>query len=241
MSATKLQRVQRVLRDSALPFIEAYRDKTSIWQRDQIRQLLPEDTFAAAEYTESQYLPDRLWARMLSDDDLVAKLTEIDLKSYMLDDILIKVDRMSMAHSLEVRSPLLDHPVVEFASRLPTSLKIRNGRGKYLLRELLRNKLPNQSLQKGKQGFSVPLRDWFRGKLLDYVQGVLGPGGSLPEDLFRRSVVDRILLEHRKGHEDHANRIWLLLSFAAWHRQYQCGTSSVAHEPSVTESASCAS
>jgi asparagine synthase (glutamine-hydrolysing) len=138
-----------------------------------------------------------------------------------LDDILVKVDRMSMAHSLEVRSPLLDYKLAELAAQMPTRMKIRNGSGKYILRELMRNHLPKSSLRKGKQGFSVPLRDWFRGKLSTMVNDYLLPGGYLPEEIFNATTVHRILMEHQRGVLDHSRKIWLLLAFASWHRQYQ--------------------
>lgn len=217
----KALRAAKVFRDSALPLLEAYRDKTSIWRVDELRELLSPEVLDQAQYLGPQYLPDDLWKIMLRDGDLVGRLTEIDVQSYMLDDILVKVDRMSMAHSLEVRSPLLDHNMVELAMRIPTGMKIRNGRGKHIFREVLRPQLPPPSIHKGKQGFSVPLRDWFRGQLSGMVHDYLGTGGYLPAEIFSQRKVQAILQEHRKGRVDHANKIWLLLTFAAWHRRYQ--------------------
>lgn len=222
-------RMAKILADSALPFQQAYRDKTSIWRVDELRELLAPDLLPHVDYLGEQYLPEPLW-QLLCDPrrDLVSRLTEIDIHSYMLDDILVKVDRMSMAHSLEVRSPLLDHHMVELAARMPTRMKIRrqgfhSSQGKYLFRKIMRPKLPARNIRKGKQGFSVPLRDWFRGKLSDLVQDYLGTGGYLPSSLFSATKVESILQEHRLGKVDHANKIWLLLTFAAWHRNYQCG------------------
>ncbi|XZE54983.1 asparagine synthase (glutamine-hydrolyzing) [Planctomycetaceae bacterium SH139] len=217
------QRFAKIFRDSALPFREAYREKTSVWQTSQLQELLPDELWNSCDFLGEQYLPDPLWQLLKSDGDLIGRLTEIDIKSYMLDDILVKVDRMSMAHSLEVRSPLLDHHVVELAAQVPTRYKIRGGRGKYLLRESLKDKLPASVLKKGKQGFSVPLRAWFRGELKDLVHDYLGSGGYLPGEICRPQAVQRILAEHQEGSVDHANRIWLLLTFAAWHREYQSG------------------
>jgi asparagine synthase (glutamine-hydrolysing) len=217
------QRVAKVLRDSALAPAAAYRDKASIWQAAEIGQLLTGDVLPHVRYLGPQYLPDSLWKLMNADGDLVGRLTEMDIRSYMLDDILVKVDRMSMAHSLEVRSPLLDYKVAELAARMPTSMKIRGGAGKYLFREVLKNKLPKQALRKGKQGFSVPLRDWFRNGLSQWVGDYLGPGGYLPTEVFSQTEVQRLLREHQQGVLDHSRKIWLLLAFAAWHRQYQGG------------------
>ena len=218
----KALRVAKVLRDSALPFLQAYRDKTSIWSQQQLHGLLSEDLIASDEYLGEQYMPDQHWQTMLrTDRDLVSRLCEIDIQSYMRDDILVKVDRMSMAHSLEVRSPILDHNVVELAARMPTSMKIRGNRGKYILRELMRDKLPPRTMTKGKQGFAVPLRDWFRGSLRDLVRDRLSSESGLPSTMFNRHAVDRVLQEHDRGTMDHSYRIWLLLAFATWHETYQ--------------------
>jgi len=213
--------IAKILRDSALPLQHAYRDKVSIWQAAEIRGLLTGDVLKHIDFLGHQYLPDAIWHRMQADGDLIGRLTEIDIRSYLLDDILVKVDRMSMAHSLEVRSPLLDHRVAELAARMPTDMKIRGNVGKYLMREVLRNKLPPRSLRKAKQGFSVPLRDWFRGPLAGWVNDTLGPGGYLPKEIFAPRQVQIMLREHQQGTCDHARKIWLLLVFAAWHRQYQ--------------------
>ncbi|MCA9187925.1 MAG: asparagine synthase (glutamine-hydrolyzing) [Pirellulaceae bacterium] len=216
-------RAAKVCRDSALPLIMAYRDKTSIWTVGQLRLLLTPDFAEQADFMGEQYLPDPLWRVMQSDRELISRLTEIDVRGYMLDDILVKVDRMSMAHSLEVRSPLLDHRVVELAARMPSDAKIRGNAGKLVLRKLMQRHLPAATLRKPKQGFSVPLRDWFRGRLSSLVHDYLGPGGYLPEGIFSARQVARVLDEHRQGRVDHANRLWLLLTLAAWNRQYQSG------------------
>lgn len=226
-------RVAKVLRDSALPIVQAYRDKTSIWSVGQLHTLLTNDVLRDADYMGEQYLSDPLWAIMHSDRDLVSRLSEIDIQCYMLDDILVKVDRMSMAHALEVRSPLLDHELVELAAQMPTRMKLRGRRGKHILRRVLEDKLPDRSLQKRKQGFSVPLRDWFRGRLRPFVRDTLASG--LPSELFRQEVVERTLAEHERGAVDHSHRIWLLLTFASWHSQYQSnGANAVSAELAST-------
>lgn len=217
-------RASKVLRDSALPLQQALRDKVSIWKASQIRQLLVPEVAQQSDYLQEQFLPDAHWQILQSRGDLISRLTAIDVQSYMLDEILVKVDRMSMAHSLEVRSPLLDYRMAELAARMPTSMKIRGFRGKYALRRVLKDKLPPSSLRKGKQGFSVPLRDWFRNKLSGWVNDYLGPAGFLPTELFSQATVQSILREHQVGRFDHSRKIWLLLAFAAWHRQYQQGS-----------------
>lgn len=234
----RMKRVAKVLRDSSRPIHEALRDKTSIWNASELRDLLTPDCYANAEYLGEAYLPERLWNIMHSDGDLISRMCEVDVQSYMLDDILVKVDRMSMAHSLEVRSPLLDHHMVELAARMPTRLKVNAKAGKLLFRDVVRPYLPPKTIRKGKQGFSVPLRDWFRGGLSATVHEYLLSRGQLPEELFQRSGVEKVLAEHQRGSADHANKIWLLLAYASWNQQTQGnGLSTVAlHDPMVVTS-----
>ncbi len=216
-------RTAKVLQDSALPIPQAYRDKTSIWTPQQLRRLLVPDVLQQADYLDEQYMPDALWQTFCSGRDIISRLTEIDLLSYMRDDILVKVDRMSMAHSLEVRSPFLDHHLVELAARMPSRIKLRGSTGKVVLRDVLRLRLPPQTMKKRKHGFSVPLRDWFRGRLRDLVHDYLGSGSRLPASIISPAAVQSMLREHDRGTLDHSRRIWLLLAFATWHEQYQSG------------------
>jgi asparagine synthase (glutamine-hydrolysing) len=217
-------RAGKVMRDSALPWVRAYHDKTAIWNQTELRELLSADVVQASPYMADQYLPDSLWDILRADRDIVSRLSEIDFRSYMVDDILVKVDRMSMAHSLEVRSPLLDHKLVEFAASLPVAHKLRGWQTKSLLRQVLGRYLPPQTLKKRKQGFSVPLRDWFRHGLSEMVGDYLiYNGGCLPEALFSRRKVAEVWREHQQGRVDHSRKIWLLLMFAAWHEMYQSG------------------
>ena len=232
----KALRVSKVLRDSALPIQQAYRDKTSIWRAGELRDLMSERLCADDDYLGEQYMPDPLWQTLQrTDRDLVSRLSEIDIQSYMRDDILVKVDRMSMAHSLEVRSPILDYKVVELAARMPTRMKIRGSEGKYVFRQLMKDKLPPRTIRKGKQGFAVPLRDWFRGDLRESVHDRLTSESGLPSNMFSRDTVDRVLSEHDRGVRDHSHKIWLLLAFAAWHETYQCGGGIQTHSTPVAE------
>lgn len=233
----KALRVAKIFRDSSQPLMRSYRDKTSIWNLRQLGELFSPEMLHTADYLGDQYMPDALWNIMTDDTghDFVSRLTETDIRSYMLDDILVKVDRMSMAHSLEVRSPLLDHEIVELAARMPTSVKIKSryglGEGKHILRKVLDHRLPQRSLRKGKQGFSVPLRDWFRGGLRDFVHDTLLDDKALPTELFQRNAIEKTLHEHNRGTVDHANRIWLLLTFATWYAQNSTGSSLPASQP----------
>jgi asparagine synthase (glutamine-hydrolysing) len=144
----------------------------------------------------------------------------VDLGTYLPEDVLVKVDRMSMAHSIESRVPLLDHPLVEYAMSLPLGLKIRNGERKVLLRRIASRLLPPAVLSKRKQGFGVPLAVWFRGDLREAFDDVLQSPKTRQRGYFNSREVDRLLMEHLSGRRDHELRLWQLFMFELWHRAY---------------------
>ena len=143
-----------------------------------------------------------------------------DTETYLPGDILTKVDRMSMAHSIESRVPLLDNEVIDFAATLPARFKIRNGRRKYILKETLRTLLPDSILNRRKQGFGMPLGTWFRGGLTDLFSDVLESPRAKQRGYFEPAFVSRLLREHLAGTRDHTLRLWQLLVFELWHRHY---------------------
>jgi asparagine synthase (glutamine-hydrolysing) len=147
--------------------------------------------------------------------DLLTQLTLVDLQSYLPGDILTKVDRMSMAVSLEARVPLLDHPLVEFAVSLPSALKLRDGTGKWIFREAIRDLVPASVLEKPKQGFAVPLAQWFRGPLR-YRLDALTAHGAPVLDYAERTTVVRLRNEHLSGRRDHSATLWRLLALGIW-------------------------
>jgi len=154
---------------------------------------------------------------MQSDLPALSKASYADLRHRLLEDMLVKMDRMSMAHSLEVRSPLLDHKLVEFVAALPANVKMRGWETKALLRDTVRRYLPAATLRKRKQGFSVPLRQWLRGSLYEMVHDYLSAThGHLPRGVFNHATVSRVLAEHYRGEADYSALIWLLLNYAAW-------------------------
>lgn len=153
--------------------------------------------------------------------DMISRMQYADIKTYLAADVLTKVDRMSMACSLEVRCPLLDHVFVELAAKIPSSMKIRNGNGKYLLRRLAKKLgVPSEDIDRPKQGFALPLKHWLRAELRDEVTALLVEPRTLQRGYFRKSAIERLLSEHRRGTRDHSSALWLLLSFELWHRNY---------------------
>jgi asparagine synthase (glutamine-hydrolysing) len=144
----------------------------------------------------------------------------VDVHTYMVDDILTKVDRMSMAVSLEAREPLLDHRLLEFAARVPTSLKLKDGRGKHLLRRALERKVPREILDRGKHGFEAPIGEWLRGPLMPMADALLTDGRLRNRGIFNPDEVSRLWREHRRGGADHRHRLWQLLMLELWFRQF---------------------
>lgn len=140
----------------------------------------------------------------------------MDAGQYMTDDILVKVDRAAMANSLETRVPLLDHRVVELAWQLPLHMKIRDGVGKWVLREVLYRHVPREMIERPKKGFSVPLGQWLRGPLRDWAEALLNKQRLEQEGYFNSVVVRRVWTDHLQGKRDYARKLWGILMFQAW-------------------------
>jgi len=144
----------------------------------------------------------------------------VDVKTYLVDDIMTKVDKMSMAVSLESREPLLDHRLLELAATIPSSLKLKNGRSKYLLRRLLERRIPKSIVDRPKHGFSAPIARWLRGPLAPMVDALLTDGRLRDRGLFDEAAVARLWREHRDDGADHCHRLWSLVMLELWFRQF---------------------
>lgn len=153
-------------------------------------------------------------------DSFVERLQDVDVNSYLPGDLLVKMDIATMAHSLEVRSPFLDHQLMEFAARLPGSAKLRGVKTKRVLKDAMRPWLPDHILDRKKMGFGVPIGDWFRGALRDLPGEVLLDPRALERGMFQESAVRAIIDDHRSGTRDNSNKIWALLQLELWLRTY---------------------
>ena len=153
-----------------------------------------------------------------------------DLKVWLPDDLLVKADKMTMATSLELRVPFLDHDLIEWAWRLPSHLKLRAGTGKYLLRQAVAERLPAPILSRSKLGFPVPTRGWFQGSLERAARNLLLEQGGVCSRLFEARQLAALLDRHERGAEDFGGEIYALVVFALWHRLF-IESSSVATTP----------
>ncbi len=149
-----------------------------------------------------------------------SQMMRFDAETYLPEDVLTKVDRMSMAHSIESRVPLLDNEVVQFAFTLPAAFKIKDGRQKHILKEVAATLLPREILDRPKQGFGVPLGVWFRGHLTELFADTLLAPRTLERGYFEARFIRRIVAEHLSGVRDHTFRLWQLVVFERWHRSY---------------------
>ena len=140
----------------------------------------------------------------------------LDMVTYLPDDILVKLDRASMACSLEVRVPLLDHRLVEFAWTLPLSLKIRGGQGKWILRQVVHKYVPQNLVERPKSGFAIPLRQWLRGPLREWAESLLDDRKLRQEGFFNSKPIRQKWQEHLSGKRNRQSELWDVLMFESW-------------------------
>ncbi len=155
------------------------------------------------------------YARRCPADDPLSLIQYLDMKTYLVGDILTKVDRASMAHSLEVRVPLLDHKFIEWVSGLPVNMKLRGQEGKYILKKALEPHLPHDVLYRPKMGFGVPLGKWFRGPLKRRIRESLLEGNLAQSGMFRQSYLEQLVNDHQSGLREYSAPLWALMMFQA--------------------------
>ncbi len=201
--------------------IEHYRWMTFIGQRDKARLYRPElrDAIEGSDV----YAPVREALAAWPGEDALNRQLYADLSIYLADDILVKVDRMSMATSLETRAPFLDTDVMELAFALPGDLKIRGSERKYILKQALRGILPDDILTRRKEGFSIPMKNWLRSELRPLMEDLLSPDRLRRRGLFDADEVRRWVDDHVAGRENHAHTLFGLMVFERWAGEFLTG------------------
>lgn len=152
--------------------------------------------------------------------DYINRQLYVDIKTYLCDDIMVKVDRMSMAASLEARAPFLDYRVVEYAATIPSALKLQGQQTKWILKEAMKGLLPPPIVKRGKEGFSIPIKNWLKEELRPMMLDVLSPARLKRDGFFNAEYVQRLVDEHLAGAENHSHRLWALTVFGIWREQY---------------------
>ncbi len=171
----------------------------------------------AAQQTQAYY--QALYQKQTQATPL-RKMAYSDIKSWLPDDLLVKADKMTMAASLELRVPMLDHKLMEFATALPDHYRLNNGQGKYLLKKLMEKHLPHEIIYRKKQGFPVPIATWFRTSLYEKTREILLDDKTLSRGYFKPGYIESVLARHKSGKEDLSRRIFSLLNLELWHRKY---------------------
>lgn len=195
--------------------VASFCDTNAVMKRD-MRMALYSDGFRRTLQGYEAVEVLRAHAAAAPTDDPLSLVQYLDLKTYLPGDILTKVDRASMAHSIEVRVPLLDHKLVEWASSLPTGFKRRGDEGKYILKKAMEPVLPEDILYRPKRGFAVPLAQWFRGPLRERLRNALTSDALMDSGVFDRDRLKRLLAEHDRGARDLSSPLWSVLMFEAF-------------------------
>jgi asparagine synthase (glutamine-hydrolysing) len=153
-------------------------------------------------------------------DDTLSRIQYVDMKTYLVDDILVKVDRASMANSLEVRCPLLDHKLMELIAQMPSGLKLRKGQGKYIFKKALERVLPQDILTRSKKGFAMPVAEWLRGELKDLAYDAMFGSN---DGILNRPFLTQCWNQHQRGYRDWSSLLWAVLMFKSWQGVYKAG------------------
>lgn len=184
--------------------------KSRMYSPDLKRELAGYDSFSVMQ----QYF------QRAKDWDPLSRIQYVDMKTYLVDDILTKVDRASMAHALEVRVPLLDHQFIEYAATIPHDLKLRGGEGKYILKKAVRGIVPDAILDRPKQGFSIPLAEWLRNDLKTVFEENVLADNSFSAGIFQQAYIRSAWSQHQRGIRDYAYHLWALLMLECWAKKF---------------------
>ncbi len=196
---------------------QRYLDACTLFRSDELRRLLTTD--AAAHVADHQPWLSKAAFMESSGGHWLSRIQALDIRNYLPMDILTKVDRMSMAHSIETRVPLLDHKLVEFAATIPPEMNLKDGVTKNILKRAMRGVLPDEIIDRPKRGFAVPLQYWFRGRLGPYVRDLLLGESGRSRGLFNPRYVESLVERNDKG-QNLDLQLWALISFEVWAKTF---------------------
>jgi asparagine synthase (glutamine-hydrolysing) len=197
--------------------VERYLDANVLFKRPQLEKLLKAEALSMVR----GYDPMRTRRQLMQAEKShwLSALQYADTKLYLPNDILTKVDRMSMAHSIEARVPLLDHKLVEFAATIPSELKLRGNTTKYIFKRAMEGILPDPILHRPKRGFAIPLSRWFRGRLNGFVRDLLLDGTSRQRGILNPEYIERLVVMNARG-RNLDFELWTLITFELWCRKF---------------------
>jgi asparagine synthase (glutamine-hydrolysing) len=185
---------------------------------DQQNELLSKDVLAQTSSDIYKGAKDLL--KITDAQNEIEQMQFLDMNFYMAEDILTKVDRASMAVSLEVRAPFLDPRVAEFAASLPPEYKLNGNKGKYILKKAVADLLPKTILQRPKKGFGIPIAEWLKNRLNPLMHDLLGIDRLKNQGLFNADFVQKLIKEHEQNIASHHKQLWTLLVFQLWHENF---------------------
>jgi asparagine synthase (glutamine-hydrolysing) len=215
--APRMFRAKTTFEALARNLVEGYFHGVSIMP-DRVREALFSDSFRAGLQGYRAVDAMAAHAARAPTDDPLSLIQYLDFKTYLPGDILTKVDRASMAHSLEVRVPLLDHKFIEWVAGLPPNVKLKGAQGKHILKKALEPHLPHEVLYRDKKGFSIPVAAWLRGPLRQAVRDAVLSDRMHDTGIFNRGYLERLVEQHESGAGDHSAALWSLLMFEAFLR-----------------------
>ena len=222
------------LHNVALDAVNRYLDSVSVFTGLN-KQLLYTSDFKKQLATDGGVLSEfRAYAAKVNTGDPLDQLLHIDSKTYLPGDILTKVDRMSMAVSLEARVPLLDHKLIEFVMRIPASMKMSGLETKYILKQAVEDLVPQEIVNRPKQGFGMPIQQWINVQLRERIRDTLQGLRARQRDYVNPHYVDVLLEEHERGRRDHSKAMWGLFMLELWHRTF---VDQPSNEPSYSDAA----
>jgi asparagine synthase (glutamine-hydrolysing) len=181
---------------------------------DDFKALLQRQENAAELYCQNLF-------KKMNNADALSKMLYFDTKTWLVDDLLIKADRMSMAASIELRVPFLDYRLVEFVATIPSEYKIQQGEGKYPLKKMMEGILPKEIIYRKKMGFPTPLKLMFQGELREYTQQLLLSENTLIHQFFKPERIEQLITEHNNNQYDHHKTLWQLVVLEQWLRNNQ--------------------